>query len=182
MTLAAMITRLFLSVLLLRAALHKLRDRKIFQAQLGAYQLLPSSLLSTASAILIAGESATSVILMNPAWTTGLWLAALLFLLYALAMMINLMKGVTNISCGCDGPFAAKKTISWSLVLRNLLLTILALLCTVSVNRPSLHTFDLFIILAGVSAFLLIYEAIGQAIANSQHYRQWQSQQAGTGH
>jgi len=182
MTIATMILRLFLSVLLMRAALHKLRDRNTFQAELGAYQLLPSSLLSIASVLLIACESTTSVILMNPAWTTGLWLAAMLFLLYAAAMMINLMKGITNISCGCDGPFAAKKTISWSLVLRNLSLTLLALLCTVPINKPSLHTFDLFIILAGVAALLLIYEAIEQAIANSQRYRQWQSQQTGVRH
>jgi len=179
MMIAAVIIRLLLAVIFLRAALHKLRNYKTFQAEMNAYQLLPLAWLPAAAALLIGIESATGILLMNPVWTMGLCLAALLLIIYAIAMMINLLKGRRTIDCGCGGPLAAKKTISWSLVIRNFILALLALFCTTALLMRSLDTLEVFIIFSGVAASLLIYEAIEQAIANSQNYQRWQARNAG---
>jgi len=178
MMVAAVIVRLLLAVIFLRAALHKLRDYNTFQTEMSTYQLLPRSWLSVAAVLLIILEAAAGILLMNPVWVMGLCLAALLLSIYAIAMMINLLKGRRTIDCGCGGPLAAKKTISWSLVIRNGVLALLALLCTTSLLTRSLDMLEVFIIFSGVAASLLIYEAIEQAIANSQNYQRWQAQRA----
>ncbi len=171
-----MIIRLFLSVLLFRAALHKQGNHKTFQAELGAYQLLPESLLPLTTFTLIFTEAVTSILLLNNQWQFPTLIAAVLFCVYALAMAVNLLKGRTSIDCGCGGLRAAKKTISWSLVIRNLILAVLALLCTQAAIAEAPGSLAIFIILAGAAVSLLIYEAIEQAIANIQGYRRWQAQ------
>lgn len=182
MTIVTMMIRLFLSVILCRAALHKLRDVKTFQAELAAYRLLPTLLLPITTILLIAAEILTAISLLNIAWIVPAFAAAVLFFVYALAMTINLLKGRTHIDCGCTGPLLsskerAKKTISWSLVIRNLVLTSLALLCTTyfTIEATIEHNgaLELFIILAGTVISLLLYETTEQAIANTQGYQRW---------
>jgi len=187
MNVAAMMIRLFLSVILLRAALHKQRNRLSFQAELKAYQLLPDSLVSIAAIALLITEAFTSLMLLNPDWNFPALIAAVLFGVYALAMLVNLLKGRNTIDCGCSGPLfsnkeMAKKTISGSLVIRNLLLMSLALFCTTSVNRGESGALEIFIVLAGAFAGLFLYESIEQAIANAQGYQRWKTRNAESTH
>jgi uncharacterized membrane protein YphA (DoxX/SURF4 family) len=173
MHIAAMIIRLFLSVILIRAALHKFRDRKNFEAELKAYQLLPESFLSIAAVVLFFTEALTALMLLNVDWKFPVLIAAFLLFTYSLAMAINLLKGRIDIDCGCTGPSGAKKTISWPLVFRNLVLVFLALLCVTPQATPSVSGPEQFMILAGTAVSLLLYETIEQAIANAQGYKRW---------
>ena len=52
------------------------------------------------------------------------WLALSLFVLYAVAISINLFRGRRHIDCGCGGDGTA---IGWGLVVRNVVLAGLAL-------------------------------------------------------
>lgn len=173
MTIAAIIMRLFLSVILIRAALHKIRARKKFQAELQAYQLLPEFSLSATTWLLIFTELSCSVLLLDPTRSFPALITAILFCLYALAMAINLLKGRTNIDCGCTGPTGIKKTIAWSLVIRNVILAFLALLCSSVTSVQNTGALELFIIMAGAVVSLLLYEAIEQGISNAQGYQRW---------
>jgi hypothetical protein len=178
MIVVSAIIRFLLAVILFRAALHKLRDRSRFQAELAAYQLLPTRLLPLATPVLIVTEAFTALSLLNMAWGFPTFLAAALFFIYAVAMAINLLQGRTHIDCGCSGPLGASKKISWILVMRNAGLVFLALLCTLPtittiLSTPTLSTLDGFIILSGAVVSLLLYETIEQAIANAQGYQRW---------
>jgi hypothetical protein len=178
MTLATIIIRLFLSIILIRAALHKIHNRKVFQMELSAYQLLPASLLSLSTFVLMVTEAFTAITLLNSAWIIPALISAVLFSIYAIAMAINLLKGRTNIDCGCSGPILssterAKKNISWLLVFRNLILSSLALFCTTTITIHIASTLELFIIAAGTAVTLLLYETIEQAIINTQGYQRW---------
>jgi uncharacterized membrane protein YphA (DoxX/SURF4 family) len=177
MAIAAVIIRLLLSVIFFRAAWHKFNDRSRFQSELAAYQLLPSPLLPAIIPMLVALELATALLLLQLSSHAGLLLGAALLLIYASAMAINLQKGRTNIDCGCGGPLAARKTISWLLVLRNLALAVFAV-SSLSPHTPELTASSALLVLAGGTCALLIYEAVEQAIANSQRYRQWRAKQA----
>lgn len=179
MNVIATILRLFLAVILLRAVLHKIRNRQKFQAELHAYQLLPASLLSlpllpVITYVLILVEAFTSITLLDPTQTPPALFAAMLFAVYGAAMAINLFRGRTHIHCGCSGPSGAQKTIAWSLVLRNLVLVLLALFCALTpTSSAAMNNAVLLIILAGALVALLLYEAIEQAIANTQGYQRW---------
>lgn len=179
LTVIAIILRLLLSVILLRAVLHKIRDRRKFQSELAAYQLLPTSFLSLpllpiATYALIAVELLTSITLLDTAQATPALLAASLFAVYGAAMAINIFRKRTDIDCGCSGPSGVKKTIAWPLVLRNVVLVLLALFCAVTpIVSTAIHGAWVFMILAGALVALLLYEAIEQAIANTQGYQRW---------
>lgn len=179
MIIVAAILHLLLAMTFARAAVHKLNDRQQFRAGLTAYNLLPTRLVPLAATMLASAEVIAALLLLQLSSAAGLLLAAALLMLYATAMAINLVRGNTQIDCGCGGPLAVKKTISWQLVLRNILLATLAL-CASAVT-PSLalasNITTLLLILAGTASSLLLQEAIEQALANSQRYRHWLARQ-----
>jgi len=174
MALLAMMLRVLLAALFSRAAWHKWQDWQSFAREISAYQLLPVALLVPVAQALIAAE--TLCVLLLFVHNAGLLLAALLLLLYAGAMAINVLRGRTQIDCGCAGSHSARTTISWWLVVRNILLATLALLAA-SLSLTYFSLISMPIIAAGSISSILIYEAIDQALANSQRYRRWLSQQ-----
>lgn len=60
----------------------------------------------------------------------GAWGAAALYILFGVAMSINLLRGQHELPCGCIGQ--GKQKISWRLVLLDLTLASLALSLTVA--------------------------------------------------
>lgn len=100
------------------AALSKLRQPGVFRDQIEAYGLLPTVLTWPAAILLPGLELATAVALLLD-FPSGGVLAAGLLALFAAAMGVNLLRGRTEISCGC-GFGAPKQGLSWGLVLRNL--------------------------------------------------------------
>jgi len=55
----------------------------------------------------------------------GLWAAAALFIVFAIAMALNLLRGRTHIDCGCFQS-ALRQPLEWRLVVRNVVLALLA--------------------------------------------------------
>ena len=123
----AVVLRGALALLLVAAALHKLRDRDAFRATLEAYALLPAPLLSPlARAVPLLELSAAALLVTSRAAPAGGALAALLLAVYALAMGVNLLRGRRDLDCGCMGP-GARSTVGPGLVVRNLVLLFAAL-------------------------------------------------------
>jgi hypothetical protein len=85
--------------------------------------------------------------------------AAGLLLLFALAMGINLRRGRRHIDCGCFQN-ALKQTLSWALVMRNVVLALLAGLALLSNQVPD----DLLTLVNGYltgGALFIILHALG---------------------
>jgi len=171
-----LISALF-TVLLLGASLHKFSDRLRFQGILSAYNLLPSALLSTVALAIPLLE-----LVLGLAWMTGLQTAfialatALLLSTYTFAIAINLIRGNTEIDCGCG--FSSSKDSSFhrlspGLLARNIMLIVLVLLTVLPSNERVLGVLDY--LSAGMAGFglLLLYGAFNQLLANKQLIDSW---------
>ena len=105
------------AMLLATAAWHKWSDRHEFARALAAYRLLPDGALMPVTIGLALLETALVPMLTWPV-TRGVAfaLAAVLMLVYAAAMAINLLRGRRDIDCGCGGE---TQRLSWALPARN---------------------------------------------------------------
>jgi hypothetical protein len=171
----ALILRVLLAFILGRACLHKWRALPHFVQQLRAYRLVPAALTSPVAMALALAETITAVTLLNPMWALPALAAASLFASYGAAMAINLLRGRSDVDCGCGGPLAARRTIDWTLVVRNAGLTMLALLALLafSTQAPARDASLFLVIVPASAAALLLYETAEQALANRQRVLAW---------
>lgn len=117
-----------IGTLLLAAGLAKLRDHDGFLTTLATYRLVPAALLETAAWGLAGAETAVGVALLAGLAPLAAGIgAALLFMLFVLAMAVNLLRGRTNLSCGCL-PGMESARLSWGAVARSVLLAPASLL------------------------------------------------------
>lgn len=113
----------FVSTLLIASAWHKWQDLPLFRSHLEAYGLLPAAAAEGATYALPVAELLAAVLMLLPvAGVCGHALAMGLLLLYAAAMAINVLRGRTDLACGCGGPALR---VGWGLVARNLVLSAL---------------------------------------------------------
>lgn len=114
--------RVILSILFLSAAVSKLMHFDKHVGVVQDYQIVPERFVRLFSQLEVAAEIAVGMML----WVGLLpGLAALgatgLLVMYGIAISINLLRGRTEVSCGCGGA-AGSHQLSWWLVLRNALL------------------------------------------------------------
>lgn len=153
-----------LSVIFFTAAQHKFTDHLRFQAQLGAYALLPTGLLPVMARLVPWVEALIFVTLLLPSSrSTAAVMAAVLFSAYATAMAVNLLRGRHDIDCGCGG---APQALSWWLVLRNLVLAGFALVLVLPVAGRTPGWGDLVPFLLLTVLLAMLYQAVGQLVSN----------------
>ena len=153
---------LLLAVIFGAAALSKLKDVAVFRGVVEQYDLLPHALVTPFAYALPVVELAAALGLVLPA--TRAPAAALLILLllaFAAAMAINLMRGRSDIDCGCFIG-VQRQRISWTLVLRNLVLAGFGLTLLADGTGRALTALDWLTIAAAAASLLLLYEAIGR--------------------
>lgn len=98
----AVLASLFLGLVLAAAAIPKLRHPDEFQGVVTNYRLLPSFMVTPFARLLPWVELACAVALqMTPVRELAAWVAAGLFIMFALAIAINVGRGRTHIDCGC---------------------------------------------------------------------------------
>lgn len=98
----AILASLFLGLVLAVSAISKLQRPDEFQGVVANYRLLPSSLVVPFARLLPWVELACAIaLLVPPARATAAWVAAGLFVMFALALAINVGRGRTHIDCGC---------------------------------------------------------------------------------
>jgi len=170
----ALALRIFFTTLFARAAWHKLSQRPSFQAELSAYKLLPDSLIRPAVYALASAEIFCILGLLFS--NTAIVVAMTLLLIYAVAMAVNLWRGNRYIDCGCGGWLSPRKTLSWALVLRNLLLALLASICLFLPLPADLSSSNLLFALLIAFTLWLLYETIEQMMSNAQQYVHWKNQ------
>jgi hypothetical protein len=108
----------FVALIFLRALLHKTADLARFEGIVVGYRLAPVWAPSVLRYLVPGLELACALALM---WTAsravGSLFAVGLLIGYGAAMAINLLRGRTEIDCGCGG---GSDRLGWALVVRNL--------------------------------------------------------------
>lgn len=161
--------RASLALLLVAAALHKLRARAAFRAALEGYDLLPAWALSAAAALLPALELAIGAALAARVEAAAIAAAALL-LVYAAAIGANLRRGRGDIDCGCAGP-ARHVPLAWPLVFRNLAAAAAALALALPTSTRALVWIDAATIAGAIAVLALLRLALDTAVSNSARLR-----------
>jgi len=116
--LLALICRLTLAIIFFYAGIEKIIDPGDFAVAIYNYQLLPDCAINLSAIylpwleVLIAASLITGIFIRGAAL-----ISALLFLTFATALTINLVRGL-NLSCGCFG--ASSGNISWLYPVRDL--------------------------------------------------------------
>ncbi len=164
----AIALRAGLALLLVAAALHKLRDLAAFRAALAGYRLLPERALGAAAAAFALAElGAAGALVLGE---RGGEAAACLFALYSCAIGVNLLRGRREIDCGCFGP-ALRQPLSGALVARNAPLIALAGVCALPVRARALVPLDAFTIAALIVFGALVWGGVNGLLANAPRLR-----------
>lgn len=164
------IARYFLAALLLASAAHKFMALEDFRLAVTDYDVLPRALITPMTWALPLFELALGVALL---WQPlRLWAglaAAVLFSIYAVAMLVNLIRGRRNIECGCS--FGSGRTVSNALPLRNAGLAGLATVVAVMGGMPDVGMFAHMNAAACGGVMFLIYAGLDVLAANAQRIK-----------
>jgi len=153
--------RISLLALFVFALVPKLGSAADFRERVRDYRLVPDRWSGVVAHVLIALEAAAAAGLLLD-FAPLILLGAILLSVYALAMLANLLRGRSDLDCGCGGP-AARRTISGTLVARNLVLAGLALWCLQPSLRPrELSSLDAFTAVSAVASVVLLVLAAGR--------------------
>lgn len=144
--------RLLLALLFFSTAWSKLKKMGEHIGIVKDYQILPDRLAAPFAKGEVYVELALSVLLVTGLFQQAAALAgAGLLLLYTTAIVINLARGRTEISCGCGGA-AGNHQLSGLLVLRNACL--IAMAVAVYAVNPALGSADTWLAGGGIAMML----------------------------
>lgn len=128
-----------LAIILLMGGLDKLRNFSLFEGAVLAYRILPSASSKLFAAAFVAAELCSGLLLLVPQTRLMGAVVALLVMLVATAgVVFNLMRGHTDVACGCGSLKDQSAGLSWWLVARNFIL--MALL--IGILLPTNMAFD----------------------------------------
>jgi hypothetical protein len=85
---------------------------------------------------------------------------SVLLVLFAGAIAVNVMRGRTDIDCGCFRS-ALRQNLSWWLVLRNAVLLVLALACLPGASGRELGWADNFVVVMASLTLFTAYLSVG---------------------
>jgi len=152
------------ALVFLHGALAKWREREVFAAAMQNYELIPDVTVPTASTALILAEAATGTLLLLPdARPLGQLAGIALLLIVTGAVALNLLRGRTEISCGCGGN---DQQISWGLVARNGGFAALLGLAALPVATREWLLLDYAMAGLGAAALAGLYAAASQLLGN----------------
>lgn len=156
-----------IALLFALAAWSKLRNLSVFRATLADYELVPKVVLKPAALLVIGLE----LFVVIGAWLSAtapiaMAIALVLLLIYASAIAINLIRGRTDIDCGCTGPAVRQSLSSWLLVRNTVLASIASVGFSVPVGRAMSFP-DYVMAILVVGAATAIYAAANQLMANA---------------
>ena len=167
MDVASSSSAVFLSLVFLRALLHKIGDHAALNGTIREYRVMPDRMAPLAGNAVVVGEACTSIGLMLPQTrTASALLACSLLLVYTVAIAINLRRGRTRIDCGCGG---AGQGISGLHVVRNVVLALCAVPAMAFVGSGP-TSFWISAVTAGcVLVLWFMFLAFDQLLGNRAH-------------
>jgi hypothetical protein len=148
-----------IATLFAHAAIAKLGDRALFEQHLAAYGL-PLALGGALARLLPLVEAAVALALLTPWRPFGAAGAVALLLLYAAAMAWHRARG-HRLDCGCGGE---PLPLSWTLVLRNVVLATLAGAAGAPMAPRPLALADFLVVAAALVLGTLLHAALHQML------------------
>lgn len=163
-----------LSGILLLGALDKLRDIARFEAAVGAYALLPGSLVGGFSWLFAFAELGAGIMLLFP-FSRGLGstLGLVVLLAATAGIAVNLLRGRRDIDCGCGGLGGQDSGLSWWLVTRNaMLIALLGVVFLAFDTAPrALNWIDGLTFFGATLAVLGLYFSFNQLIDSHNRFQ-----------
>lgn len=156
----------FLVCLFVQAAWHKLGAPQYYRRLMTRYVGRLGGGIAVWLVALLEAYIALSLLLPQSR-AAGLAAAAGLLLAYGGLMAGQLLRGESNMQCGCAGP-DSQLGVSWALVIRNGFCAGLALLAMTSGGTANAGWIGLVISLFIALFALLVYETSEQLISNAQ--------------
>lgn len=158
------ILRAGLALLFLAAASHKLRDLAAFARALDGYAIVPARSVRGAAMCVVAIEVTAAALLILSASAWGPALTAAVLALYAAAIAVNLLRGRSDLECGCSLRGGGQR-LSWWLVARNAALLCGALLAVLPATARPMGWMDAFTVAACTVSLLLLYRVVENLLA-----------------
>ena len=164
--------RLVAACLLAVAAGSKMAALEPFVGVVRNYRLLPPALVRPAAYAIPPFELLIAATLLAlPASAFPPAGAALLLLVFAGAMAVNIARGRSEIDCGCFVGFMRQR-LSWTLVARNLALAVALLLAAVgSGGSRATGWLDGVTVAAGAGSLLLVWAIVGRLFGTAPRAR-----------
>jgi len=155
-----------MAALLLSAAGAKWRAVAEFRAVVANYRVLPPPLTGAAAIALPALETLVAVLLLVAPARRGAALGgAVLLLLYAGAISVNLWRGRRDLDCGCAGPARRRPIAAW-MVWRNVVLAAVLVAAGLRWDTRTPTWTDALTIVAGVTALAILYAALDRLLGD----------------
>lgn len=154
------------AALLAHAALLKFADLALLEQHLVAYGV-PGWLQPPLRLALPALELLAAVLLLTPLREVGATAAAALMLVYAGAMAWHRLHG-HKLDCGCGG---APMTVSWPLVVRNVVLSAIAGVALLPSTARELGLADFAVLAGALLLATVLHAAVHQVLAHQRPMR-----------
>lgn len=158
----ALTLRICFTYLFASAATHKLHNLPSFRYTLTDYDLVPAKFVG---ALAVAVVSAEAYIALRMLFSTRIqYAAAAVLTAYSFAIALNVVRGRTDLDCGCMGP-AARTPLRWWLVARNMALVACVLLLSVPVTLRPFTWFDAALVLGATVTMFAVWVAVERVLA-----------------
>ena len=148
-------------------AVPKLKTHDLFVEIVQAYGLLPIPIVAVTAFLIAVMEFVVGIGLILPitravAAQFGLMLLAVV----TVAVIVNLLRGKSELPCGCGGA-SADQHLSWTLVGRNGLLACLIGVLLLPINVREMTILDYGTTAIGAGLLFGLYAALNQLLANA---------------
>jgi hypothetical protein len=160
-----------LAVIFAWSAATKLSDVEMFEGAVANYRLVPRGMEKPLAWAVPLCECACAAGALFPL-TRALAAVGVMLLLcvFTGAIAINLIRGRTNIDCGCFGPVLRQDLSAWLLVRNAALIALAALVATPPGTRP-IEWVDSVTIGMGAATLVLLYASANYALGNAPRTR-----------
>src|SRR5690242_1298533 len=149
----------------------KFYDLEAFRVAVTNYRLLPEWLASPFAWLTPVVESAAAVgLLLGPIRASAALVLTVLLGVFTGAIVINLMRGRTDIDCGCFGP-ALRQRLTWWLLLRNAALFALLATALMPPGARAMGFLDVATAAMAAATVVVLYTAANYLIANAPGLR-----------
>lgn len=132
-----------------------------FEGVVQNFRVLPNALVPAVTWVLPPLELVLALMVLFP--PTRAFAASLMFVLlvvFGAAIAVNVLRGRTDIDCGCFRS-ALRQHLSWWMVLRNAVLALFAVLCTIVVSSREMSWADNFIVVMAALVLFIVYMSVG---------------------
>lgn len=160
------------AVLFGSAGVMKFRHQAAFRDVLMGYRLLPASILFVTSLFVPLLEIGIACgLLVAPLRSQSALAGAVVLLVYAGAIGLNVKRGNVSLDCGCHMGSGAQQ-VSWGLVWRNLCLAALSSILILPIAIRPLGWQDFIFVGLGVLMVIVLYGTTENLVANHSRERE----------